>query len=144
MKLRGRKVLALRDVNGRFLRIAREKQDQKQLARWYHRWNLQQRLEDLLTNAELKQEVLQAKEKVRSMGFPEQISFYGIFRNPKTKSPEYRRYEVFSRNPFTRHDIETVYSYFYTNPPDGQAGVYVYLPEITKLVEVWLSHLKKK
>jgi hypothetical protein len=144
MRVKGKKLLALRDVNGRFMRVARDKQDQKQLTRWYHRWNLQQRLEDLITNAELKQEVLQAKEKVRGLGFPEQISFYGIFRNPSSGKAEYRRYEVFAKEPFTRADIETVYEYFYRNPPDGQAGVYIYLPPIKRLVEICLLHPRRK
>jgi hypothetical protein len=143
LKRRNRDYLVLRDAAGRFKKFASTDEEKKKLEKWYKRWNIRQRLEDLISNVELKAAILRAKQKVRKLGFNEQISLYGIL-NTGSKRMQYRRYEIFKNKPFTQEDIDILYNYFYRTPPAAIAGVYIYLPEIQKLVEVCLLHEKKE
>lgn len=135
-KRRGKVIWVLRDVKGRIRRSAATDQEKKQLRRWYRRYNYEKNLEDLISDRSIKAKLLKAKQIVRRNGFTHQISLYGIFKEPSTGEKRYKRFEIFSRHPWRRFEIETIYAQFYRHPPNIDGGVFIVNDDL-EVIPVW-------
>lgn len=118
--------LVLRDKSGRIRKVAYTKEDKLKLRQWYEKYNRQERFDQLFKAREINEQARKIKAKIRKRGFKHQISFYGLYKNPKTEKKEYHRYEVFKADPFTQADVKVLHDLFKKNVPKSPAGLYMW------------------
>jgi hypothetical protein len=62
---------------------------------------------------------------IRRRGFKHSIICGGILRNQVTGEREYRRYQVFKVDKWTRREVGRIYTFFKRNVPQERIGFYV-------------------
>jgi uncharacterized protein YPO0396 len=121
-----RRVLCLRDKKGILRKVAKTALEQSRLTKWYERYNIGERLENLVESRKLKEHIRKLKARIRRKGFKFQISLYGVWRNPRTGVRRYQRYEIFKATKWPPDEVAMIHDYFKTHVPENKAGVFVY------------------
>lgn len=119
----------LRDENGYVRKVAKGAMQQKQLRKMYRDYNAKQQLEDLIKNKELKEHVKQVKARIQERGYRKRISICGIYRSQETGKPEYRRYEIFKREPWNRKEFFALCFFIKSHVPRSHAAVFMFEPQ---------------
>lgn len=125
----------LRDKHGYRRKVAKTPEEEFLLLKWYEKYNVGKRLEQLLAVRRLKDHVRRIKASVRKRGFTKQLSIYGITKNVETGKRVYRRYEIFKAYPYTQYEVAALHRLFRGNPPRSQAGVFIYHNDKLYVVE---------
>jgi hypothetical protein len=121
-----RQVLVLRDKAGHIRKIAKNPFEEFTITKWYQKYNIDARLEQLLAVRRLKEHIRNIKANVAKRGFTFQLSFYGITKNVKTEKRVYRRYEVFKAEKWKQLEVAAMHKLFKEHPPRSQAGVFIF------------------
>ena len=64
-------------------------------------------------------------QSIRRRGFKHSILCGGILRNPATGEREYRRYQIFNAEKWTRREVGRMYAFFKRHLPKERIGFYV-------------------
>lgn len=119
-------VFVLRDKHGYIRKIAKSREEEISLVKWFERYNVKARLDQLLAVRRLKEHVRRIKQNVRERGFTKQLSIYGITKNLDSGKRVYRRYEIFKADKWTQQEVTALHNFFKRSPPTSQAGVFIY------------------
>lgn len=135
----GKYGLVLRDKHGYIRKIAKTTEEETLLLKWYEKYSVGKRLEQLLAVRRLKDHVRRIKASVRKRGFIKQLSIYGISKNLDSGKRVYRRYEIFKATSYTQAEVKALHNVFNNmfrgNPVKSQAGVFIYHNDKLYVVE---------
>jgi hypothetical protein len=64
-------------------------------------------------------------QSIRRRGFKRSLICGGILRNPVTGEREYRRYQIFKAEKWTRREVDRTYTFFKRHLPKERIGFYI-------------------
>jgi hypothetical protein len=104
-----KKRLVLRDENGKIRAVAQNPCQERKI---------------IALGARIKVD-LKTCRSIRRRGFKPSIICGGMLRNRVTDELEYRRYQVFKADKWTRREVGRTYAFFKRNVPKERIGFYV-------------------
>jgi hypothetical protein len=104
-----KKHLVLRDEHGKIIAIAKDPCQERKI---------------IALGARIKLDS-ETCESIMRRGFKYTITCAGIFRNPVTGEREYRRYQIFKAEKWTRFEVGRIHIFFKRNVPKERIGFYI-------------------